>query len=55
MHTHFGSATHGTSTFLSVLIYGSVWRMGWMHVLAYGHKKNNRHAIGIAKAGLFQY
>lgn len=55
MHTHFGSATNGTGQFLNVLIMGSVWRLAWLHVLNYGHKRNSRHAIGFAKAGLFQY
>lgn len=32
-HTHFGSATHGAATFLSLLVFGTVWRLGWMHAL----------------------
>lgn len=55
MHTHYGSATSGSGAFLSVLLLGSFWRIGWMHVLALGHKKNNKHLQGFAKAALFQY
>jgi len=55
MHTHFGSATFSVSSFLSVLVFGTAWRLGWMHVLAWGHKRGNKHAQGFAKAGLFQY
>lgn len=55
MHTHFGSATSTGNAFLSVLLLGSVWRIGWMHVLAAGHKRNNKHLQGFAKAALFQY
>lgn len=55
MHTHFGSATMAVSTFLSVLIVGTFWRMSWLHVLAFGVKRSNRHAAGIARAALSQY
>lgn len=55
MHTHFGSGTFSVSSFLSVALVGTAWRLGWLHVLAYGHKKGNKHAIGMARAGLFQY
>jgi hypothetical protein len=55
MHTHFGSATHLLSTFLGVLVAGAFWRLGWMHVLAWGQRKGNRHAQGFAKAALVQY
>lgn len=51
MHTHFGSATGLVSTFLSVLIAGTAWRLGWMHVLTI----NNRHAQGFARAALAQF
>lgn len=55
MHTHFGSATFGTSVFLKVLLFGSFWKLGWLHVLSYGRKSGNKHAQGFAKAALFQY
>lgn len=55
MHTHFGSATFGAAVFFKVLLFGTVWKLGWLHVLAWGHRKNSKHAQGFAKAGLFQY
>jgi len=55
MHTHFGSATHALATFLSVLIVGTFWRMSWLHVLAFGVKRSNRHAQGFAHAALSQF
>ena len=51
MHTHFGSATHLLSTFLGVLIAGTFWRLGWLHVLA----SKNAHAQGFARAALSQF
>lgn len=51
MHTHFGSATHLASTFLGVLIAGTFWRLGWLHVM----KIRNRHAQGFARAALAQF
>lgn len=51
MHTHFGSATHGLAAFLSVLVFGTFWRLSWMHVLA----MKNPHAQGFAKAALTQF
>lgn len=55
MHTHFGSATHLGAVFFPVLVAGSVWRIGWLHVLAMGKRRGNRHMQGFAKAALFQY
>lgn len=53
MHTHFGSATLLLQTFLGVLIAGTFWRIGWMHVLA--KSGSNKHAQGFAKAALAQF
>jgi hypothetical protein len=55
MHTHFGSATFTVASFLSLLVMGTFWRIGWLHVLASGAKSGNKHTQGIAKAALFQY
>lgn len=55
MHTHFASATHLAATLLSVLIAGTFWRLGWMHVLAAGTKRNMRFLSGLARAALAQY
>ena len=55
IHTHFGSATFSVSAFLSVALMGTAWRLGWLHVLAWGRKRGNKHAEGLARAGLFQY
>ena len=55
MHTHFGSATFTAASFTSVLLFGSFWKLGWLNVLAWGTKTGNKHAIGFAKAALFQY
>lgn len=55
MHTHFGSATFGTSVFVKVLIFGSVWKLFWLHALSWGRKNGNKHAEGFARAALFQY
>jgi hypothetical protein len=51
MHTHFGSATHLAGTFLGVLIAGTFWRLGWMHVMLL----KNPHAQGLARAALSQF
>lgn len=51
MHTHFGSATHGFATFLSVLIFGTFWRLSWMH----GLTVKNRHVQGLSRAALTQF
>lgn len=51
MHTHFGSATHGAATFLTVLVWGTFWRLGWMHAMT----SKNRHVQGLAKAALVQF
>jgi hypothetical protein len=51
MHTHFGSATHLTGTFLGILIVGVFWRLAWMHALL----SKNRHVQGFARAALSQY
>lgn len=55
MHTHFGSATHGAATFLHVLLFGTFWRIGWLHVLSVGVKRGSKSLQGFAKAALFQF
>jgi hypothetical protein len=51
MHTHFASATSGFAAFLSVLIFGTFWRIVWLH----GMTSRNRHLAGIARAALAQF
>jgi hypothetical protein len=51
MHTHFASATSGFAAFLSVLIFGTFWRIVWLH----GMTSKNRHLAGIARAALAQF
>lgn len=51
MHTHFGSATHGLAAFLSVLVFGTFWRLAWLHALA----TKNTHMQGFARAALSQF
>lgn len=55
MHTHFGSATFLGASFFAVLLSGTFWRLGWMHVLASGIKRGSKHMQGFARAALFQY
>ena len=51
MHTHFASATHGASVFLSVLLFGTLWRIGALHAVV------SKHTLlsNLGKAALFQY
>jgi len=51
MHTHFGSATFGFAAFLSVLIFGTFWRLVWMHAML----SRNRHVQGLSRAALSQF
>jgi hypothetical protein len=51
VHTHFGSATHLFSTFLGVLMVGTLWKLGWMH----GTKSRRPWVAGLARAALFQF
>ena len=51
MHTHFGSATFGLAAFLSVLVFGTFWRLCAMH----GVLSKNRHVAGLARAALSQF
>jgi hypothetical protein len=51
MHTHFGSATHLAATFLGVLIAGTFWRLGALHLMS----SKNLHVQGLAKAALVQF
>lgn len=50
-HTHFGSATFAASTFLTVAIFGTLWRIAAFHGLG-----SKRPLVrGLAKAALVQY
>jgi hypothetical protein len=51
MHTHFGSATTLASTFISVLLAGTLWRLLGMHALI----SKSPTVRGIGKAMLTQY
>jgi len=51
MHTHFASATAGAAAFLSVLIFGTFWRIGALH--AAGSK--NQTVAGLGRAALVQF
>lgn len=55
MHTHYASATHGSSVFLSVLLFGTLWRIGSLRALKWGVSHNKKHVVGLSKAALFQY
>ena len=51
MHTHFGSATNGFAAFLSVLVFGTFWRLATLHAT----KSRNRIVSGLGRAGLAQF
>jgi len=51
MHTHFASATSGLAAFLSVLVFGTFWRIFWLH----GMTSKNQHVAGISRAALAQF
>ena len=51
MHTHFGSATTGLAAFLSVLVFGTFWRLAGMH----GMRATNKFVAGISRAMLAQF
>jgi hypothetical protein len=51
MHTHFGSATLGAAAFLSVLVFGTLWRVVWFH----GVRSSNATVAGLARAALVQF
>ena len=55
MHTHFGSATHLLATFIGVLLVGTFWRVGWLHLMRLGVVKNSRLLSGLGRAALAQY
>lgn len=50
-HTHFGSATFAAATFLTVAIFGTLWRIAALH----GVRSRRPLVSGLAKAMLFQY
>lgn len=51
MHTHFGSATLGGAAFLSVLLFGTFWRLAWFH----GVNSRNPLVAGLSRAALVQF
>jgi len=51
MHTHFGSATLGAAAFLSVLLFGTLWRLAWFH----GVNNRSPWVAGISRAALVQF
>lgn len=51
MHTHFGSATMGAAAFLSVLLFGTLWRVLWLH----GVNSSNPTVAGLSRAALVQF
>lgn len=51
MHTHFGSATLGAAAFLSVLLFGTLWRLIWFH----GVRSSNPWVAGVSRAALVQF
>lgn len=51
MHTHFGSATSGFAAFLSVLIFGTFWRIASLHAM----RSRVRVIAGLGRAALGQY
>ena len=51
MHTHFGSATLGFAAFLSVLLFGTLWRLVAMH----GVNSQNPTVAGLSRAALYQF
>jgi hypothetical protein len=51
VHTHFGSATFGAAAFLSMILFGTLWRLGWMHAL----DSPRTWLRKLAGAALFQY
>lgn len=51
MHTHFGSATSALGAFLSIMVVGSLWRLGWLHAA----RSDRPFVRDLAGAALFQY
>ena len=51
MHTHFGSATTGAAAFLSVVVFGTLWKLAWQH----GAVSSNPTLAGMSRAALYQY
>ena len=52
MHSHFASATHGAAVFLSVLLFGTFWRLSSLHLM---RSKRSRFLRGIGRGMMFQY
>lgn len=50
-HTHFGSATHGAANFLSIAIFGTLWRLGGYHAI----RSKRPWLRGLGRMALFQY
>lgn len=51
MHTHFGSATFGFAAFISVLLFGTIWRL----VAAHGVNARSPLLAGLSRAALVQF
>jgi len=51
MHTHFGSATFAAAAFLTVALFGGLWRLAAMH----GLRSQRQLVRGLSRAALFQY
>lgn len=50
-HTHFASATMGASVFLTVLLFGTFWRLGALHAI----RSRHRMISGLGRAAIFQF
>ena len=51
MHTHFASGMHAVSVFFTVLLVGTLWKLGWLHA----SRSENQTVKALAAAALFQY
>lgn len=51
MHTHFASGTFALSSFLSIVIVGTFWKLAWMRAA----KSPNPTVQALAASALFQY
>lgn len=54
MHTHF-SSVHVLNIGLSVLIFGTLWRLLSMHAIASGSASDNDTLTHLGKAMAYQY
>lgn len=51
MHTHFASGMHALGVFLSVLLVGTFWKLGW----ARAARSKRPFVRSLASAALFQF